>query len=407
MPPNRRTASQLSLPGLRRLRVFDAVARRGSLSAAAQELRLSQPALTRSMARLEADLGTRLFDRSPEGAFPTPAGTAFRRRTDRFFAQLVEAVAQASGEPDAERRAGLMTSAQLRALIAIWRLGSFRAAARDLNLAEPSLQRPARELEQIIARPLYRRAAVGLCANEAGAELARRLSLAQGEVRSGQEEIGRVGAGRASLRIGVLALTPRKLLAQATALLLEQDQTHKIEVLEGSYAYLARELNQGGIDVLMGALRAPPPYADLREERLFEDPYAIVCRKHHPLLAFAHVAPEDLAPFEWIFPNEGLPRRAVLNEFLARMDLPKIVQFETSCQATISALLAASDRISILSRHHIELDGNQELAFIEGLSVDHAPRYVGLTYREGWLPTPFQAAFLHEMRATCSHLGEG
>jgi hypothetical protein len=83
------------------------------------------------------------------------------------------------------------------------------------------------------------------------------------------------------------------------------------------------------------------------------------------------------------------------------MSLPQNVQFETSCQATISALLATSDRISILSRCYIELDGHQELAFVEGLMVDHAPRYVGLTYRDAWLPTPFQAAFLREMRAVC------
>lgn len=394
----------MSLPGLRRLRVFDAVARRGSLSAAAQELRLSQPALTRSMARLEEDLGTRLFDRSPEGAFPTAEGVIFRRRTDRFFAQLIEAVGLVSAAGDAERRAGLISSAQMRALIAIWRLGSFRAAARALGLAEPSLQRPARELEQIIARPLYKRVAIGLMVNEAGAELARRLAIAQGEIRSGQEEIGRIAAERASLRVGVLALTPRRLLARASASLLAQDQTHKIDVVEGSYAQLVQELDQGGLDVLIGALRAPPPFPDLCEERLFEDPYAIVCRRHHPLLALARVSAADLAPYEWIFPTEGLPRRAVLNEFLARMDLPKKVQFETSCQATISALLATSDRISILSRCHIEWDGHQDLAFLEGFRVDHAPRYVGLTYRSGWLPTPFQAAFLHEIRTFSSQL---
>ena len=178
-------------------------------------------------------------------------------------------------------------------------------------------------------------------------------------------------------------------------------------MVEGSYAQLAQELNQGALDVVIGALRAPPPFADLREERLFEDPYAIVCRRKHPLLALDRITVADLAPFEWIFPNEGLPRRAVLNEFLARMDLSQKVQFETSCQATISALLATSDRISILSRCHIEWDGHQQLAFLEGLRVDHAPRYVGLTYRDGWLPTPFQAAFLREVRAISSQLVQG
>jgi DNA-binding transcriptional LysR family regulator len=359
------------------------------------------------MARLEAELGVRLFERRPEGAFATDEGAIFRRRTDRFFDQMAEAVSQASGGRKAGNRlSALITSAQLRALLAIWRHGSFRAAARALALAEPSLQRPARELEQIIGKPLYKRTAAGLAVSDLGAELARRCALAQSEIGSAREEIGRSFAGVASLRIGVLALAPRHLLARATEQLLLQDRTHRVEVREGSYTNLVQELNKGGIDILMGALRAPPPVADLLEERLFEDPYAIVCRRGHPLLGQKDVHAHDLAPYEWIFPSEGLPRRAVLNAFLKRTKLPHVVQFETSCEATISALLTTSDRISILSRRHIELDGHQALAFIDGLDVAHAPRYVGLTYRASWLPTPFQSAFLKEIRTSCAALGE-
>ena len=45
------------------LRQFAAVAECGTLSAAAEKLYISQPALTRSMQRLERDAGVTLFDR--------------------------------------------------------------------------------------------------------------------------------------------------------------------------------------------------------------------------------------------------------------------------------------------------------------------------------------------------------
>ena len=45
------------------LRQLDAIAREGTMSAAARALHLSQPALSRSIQRLEADLGTPLFSR--------------------------------------------------------------------------------------------------------------------------------------------------------------------------------------------------------------------------------------------------------------------------------------------------------------------------------------------------------
>ena len=49
---------------LEQLRQLDAIAREGTMSAAARVLHISQPALSRSLGRLEAELGLQLFDRS-------------------------------------------------------------------------------------------------------------------------------------------------------------------------------------------------------------------------------------------------------------------------------------------------------------------------------------------------------
>lgn len=49
---------------LEQLRQIDAIERHGTISAAAQELHISQPALSRSMQRLEHELGHPLFERS-------------------------------------------------------------------------------------------------------------------------------------------------------------------------------------------------------------------------------------------------------------------------------------------------------------------------------------------------------
>lgn len=56
------------------LRVFIAVARAGSFSAAATELRLAQSSVSEQVARLETSLGYRLLDRSPTGVRPTDRG---------------------------------------------------------------------------------------------------------------------------------------------------------------------------------------------------------------------------------------------------------------------------------------------------------------------------------------------
>ncbi|MGA0600976.1 LysR family transcriptional regulator [Caulobacter sp. KR2-114] len=56
---------------VRQLRQVTEICDAGSFSRAAEVLGLSQPALSRSIARLERDLGLRLFDRSGRGAQPT------------------------------------------------------------------------------------------------------------------------------------------------------------------------------------------------------------------------------------------------------------------------------------------------------------------------------------------------
>jgi DNA-binding transcriptional LysR family regulator len=64
------------------------IAELGNLSAAARDLRLSQPALTKILARLEDEVGARLFERSPRGMVPTPAGRFFLSRMQRFEADM-------------------------------------------------------------------------------------------------------------------------------------------------------------------------------------------------------------------------------------------------------------------------------------------------------------------------------
>jgi DNA-binding transcriptional LysR family regulator len=56
------------------LRYAQAVARAGSFSAAARERQVSQPALSKGIAQLEAALGGKLFARSTQGVSPTPLG---------------------------------------------------------------------------------------------------------------------------------------------------------------------------------------------------------------------------------------------------------------------------------------------------------------------------------------------
>src|SRR3546814_9237175 len=59
------------IPNIRHLAAFAATVRLGTVTAAADEIALTQPALTQAIARLELALDCRLFDREPGGMRPT------------------------------------------------------------------------------------------------------------------------------------------------------------------------------------------------------------------------------------------------------------------------------------------------------------------------------------------------
>lgn len=73
---------------LLQLRYFMAVAQHGNITKAADALYITQPALSRSIARLEADLQIRLFDRSKNRLTLTPAGEIYLSAVKDAFSAL-------------------------------------------------------------------------------------------------------------------------------------------------------------------------------------------------------------------------------------------------------------------------------------------------------------------------------
>jgi len=69
------------------LRTFCMAAELGSLGRAAVSLHVSQPALSRRLAHLEAAAGTRLLERSPRGVKLTPAGRRLYEEARRLLQQ--------------------------------------------------------------------------------------------------------------------------------------------------------------------------------------------------------------------------------------------------------------------------------------------------------------------------------
>lgn len=77
---------------LRDLHILGVVVEWGSMAKAASQLAMSQPAVSESIASIEATLGVRLLDRSPRGVEPTLYARALLARGQVVFDELMQGV---------------------------------------------------------------------------------------------------------------------------------------------------------------------------------------------------------------------------------------------------------------------------------------------------------------------------
>src|SRR5262249_34906225 len=78
--------------GVRDLHVFVTVVQWGSMAKAAQQLNVTQPAVSKAIGDLEHTLGVRLLDRRPQGVELTMYGRALLKRSNAVFDELKQSV---------------------------------------------------------------------------------------------------------------------------------------------------------------------------------------------------------------------------------------------------------------------------------------------------------------------------
>jgi len=119
---------------LREMEMFVRTVESGSFSAAARDLNLGQPAVSKAIAALENRLGVRLLVRSTRRLSPTEAGVAFYERALRVIAEADEAEAVAQGSA-----AGFQGRLRISAPVTFARLHLVPRVGEFLN-AHPRLQ---------------------------------------------------------------------------------------------------------------------------------------------------------------------------------------------------------------------------------------------------------------------------
>src|SRR5262245_6660670 len=91
--------SKAELLSLQQIRCFCAALELGSFTAAAEALRVSQPAVAEQIRKLESALGADLFVRAGRGVVPTEAGRAFAEAAARSLRAVEDAAGSVGAIP--------------------------------------------------------------------------------------------------------------------------------------------------------------------------------------------------------------------------------------------------------------------------------------------------------------------
>ncbi|MBW4331355.1 LysR family transcriptional regulator [Stakelama sp. CBK3Z-3] len=391
---------------LRHLEAVAAAGRLGSISAASEALHLSQPAMTQAVAKVEALLGHRMFDRQPSGVQPTEAGRRMIARIERAMGyiarggQRVRHGARLPPLPHVERR---VTLGQLRALIAVDDAGSFAVAATQTGISQPALHRAARDLERLLEVDLLVRQGRTVQPTRAAARLLRFARLAQAELLAGIDELADlISAGGGRVSVGTMPLARSLLLPRALARFARADPRASVDVVEGPYIELLSRLREGTLDLLVGAMREPAPVGDVTQVPLFVDDPVIVGRTGHPLHARGSFEFSELLEFPWVIAAAGAPVRHRWEAMFSERGLtPPPLRIQSGSVLVMRGLMLEDDWLTLMSRDQFLFEKRAGLlSEIPGAGISMR-RKIGLTMRDDWRPTPSQAAFAAMFRAVC------
>jgi len=392
---------------LKQARTIEAVANARGFEQAARLLNTSQPVVSRTIASAEELLGVSLFQRGWGGTEPTSFGETVIQRCKAATKLIRDA------ERDMEALVGerpnlsaFLRWHHLAAIAAVARWGSASEASKRLGITQPAVSRAIAAATEYVRRPLFTRHRSGLAATDTAHRLVSLRDQLEPILCSGdrfQLDAKRGLAGR--LAVGLLPFSGQELVARAFGALTGLNPELRLIAVPGSYNMLAQALQRGEIDCMMGVLRKPSPFPELREVPLYRERFTFVARHDHPRLAATQTI-ASLKDENWIVAPHGTPvRRYFERLFQEAGATPPAQTCEILSFGSAEKVIMNSNAIGVLSysSHHIEnLPPGLRRIDVE---LPDAEMDVGLTMRLGYTSNAILDTFEEMLRALVREIG--
>ncbi|MBU6436229.1 MAG: LysR family transcriptional regulator [Betaproteobacteria bacterium] len=394
---------------LRHLRALSAVARAGSIAAAAPSLFRVASAVARSITELEFALGRPLFERRARGMLLNAYGELVLARARRIEEEFKAAQSQLAVRAGAAVRtdgtslfASILNGRRLAVIASLAETRNMPAVAREFQITQPAISVAVKKLEAGLGVLLFARSARGLIPTLAGEIVTFHFKRVLAELRHILPDIAASdGVLEGSVTVGALPLGRTQVLPLAITSLLRKHPSLRVATVESPYEALATALRSGDIDFILGALRTASATRDMQQEVLFEDQISLITRAGHPLTRRSSLDFATLRSTMWVLSRRGSPSRELFDQFFSSArQAPPVPAVETGDLAVLRGLLLESDMVTALSSHQLRYEIRSGSLVVLDFPLEMTRRQIGLTQRAGGFPSPGASALMQEIRNT-------
>jgi DNA-binding transcriptional LysR family regulator len=239
---------------------------------------------------------------------------------------------------------------QLRNLVAVIEAGTFRQAARDLNLSQSSISKSIQQLEDEIGAEILHRGARGVAPTAAGEALLARAKTIESELRHARNDVQMVqGAQAGEIRVTASPTVAMGLLPRAIIAFQRARPLVSFRVSEDVYPDMLPAIRSGDVDFAICLVPARPRDETLTFISLVKDHLVPAVRADHPLIGARKVKLADLLDLDWIIYRRGHAGLDVFEQTFASngLALPRSTIHCTSFGCAI-ALVENGDYVTLV-----------------------------------------------------------
>jgi LysR family hydrogen peroxide-inducible transcriptional activator len=274
------------------------------------------------------------------------------------------------------------TLRQLQYLVAVADTLSFRKAAEQCHVSQPSLSAQLAELESTLGVRMFERDRRRVLLTSAGSDLLEHARRILGEADSLRDAARRVGDPlSASIRIGVIPTISPYLLPRISPVLRREFPRMNIHWVEEKTSVLIAALNQGSLDAVLLALEAE--IGRVEQCVIATDPFVLATPRNHSLgMKKSDASAEELRDVGVLLLDDGHCFREQALAFCAKSKVREL-EFRATSLSTLAQMVASGAGVTLLPELSVATEGKRADLKIRKFSKPSPHRTIGLIWRKG------------------------